>query len=340
MDSIVDSDLQSLRNEVKEDVFKSKKAFIAGGAGFIGSWLSDILILAGARVSCIDNLSTGLVENIRHLINDSNFKFNELDVCSLNQIDGRYELVIHFASRASPEDYQRHPIETLATNSHGTQALLELARKNDASFIYASTSEVYGDAKVTPTPETYWGNVNPIGLRSCYDEGKRFGEALCIAYCRTYGLDVRITRLFNTYGPRLRPDGFYGRALSRFIEQSYYERDITVYGKGDQTRSFCYITDTIRAIIRVVARKEMKGEVVNIGNPNEITILELAQKIKTIVNSKSKITFLQQPPDDPQRRCPDISKAKRVLDWSPNVTLDEGLRRTVAWFAEFQKLAK
>ena len=339
MDPVISSDLQSLKSELDKNAFQSTRALVAGGAGFIGSWVCDILVLANAVVHCVDNLSTGLLENVRHLSNIDNFRFTELDVAQSSPIDEKYELVIHLASRASPEEYQQRPIETLAANSQGTQVMLELARKSDATFVYASTSEVYGDAQITPTPETYWGNVNPVGLRSCYDEGKRFGEALCMAYYRTYGLDVRILRIFNTYGPRLRSDGLYGRALSRFIEQSLHGADITVYGKGNQTRSFCYIVDTITAILRVAAQEKMKGEVVNIGNPREITILELAEKIKAMTNSKSRITFHPQPPDDPKRRCPDISKAKKILGWSPSVTLEEGLRRTITWFAEHGKLA-
>jgi UDP-glucuronate decarboxylase len=327
-------DLEALANQVGLDSFESKRILVTGGAGFIGSWFCDILVPAGSVISCVDNLSTGLPENVQHLFSASNFTFHQLDVTEFRLNDGKYDLLAHFASRASPEDYQQHPVETLAVNSQGTWKMLELARKSDAAVLYASTSEAYGDAATVPTPEGYWGNVNPIGLRSCYDEGKRFGEALCMAYHRAYDLDVRILRLFNTYGPRLRSDGFYGRAVSRFIEQALSGRDITVHGKGDQTRSFCYVTDCLRAILLAATRKEIKGEVVNIGNPSEVTILQLAEKIKTISNSKSKITFHPRPPDDPQRRCPDISKAYKVLRWSPVVTLEDGLRKTIEWFTQ------
>jgi UDP-glucuronate decarboxylase len=218
--------------------------------------------------------------------------------------------------------------------------MLELARKNDARVIFASTSEAYGDAQIIPTPETYWGNVNPVGLRSCYDEGKRFGEALCMAYNRMYGLDVRIVRIFNTYGPRLRSDGFYGRALSRFIDQALSGRDITVYGNGDQTRSFCYVTDTLRGILLAAIAREMKGQVVNIGNPTEVSILELAENIKALTRSSSEITFHPRPSDDPQRRCPDISKARGILGWSPTTTLEEGLRNTIEWFRQRREPAR
>lgn len=338
IDSIIASDLDASKRRLDEDAFRSRRVLVTGGAGFIGSWLCDVLVSAKAAVRTIDNLSTGLMENVDHLLDDKNFTFQEFDVTRPSPKDKEeYDLILHFASCASPEEYQQHPVETLAANSLGTQNMLELARKNDATMVYASSSEVYGDAELVPTPETYWGKVNPIGPRSCYDEGKRYGEALCMAYKQAHNLDVRITRIFNSYGPRLRSDGFYGRALSRFIDQALSGRDITVYGKGEQTRSFSYITDTVAAILQTATRNEMKGEVVNIGNPNEVTILELARKIKAITNSRSEITFHPRPPDDPQRRCPDISKAERILDWSPGVTLDDGLQKTIEWFMQRQR---
>jgi len=336
MDHIVRSDLEALLKQLGRDEFRSKRITVTGGAGFIGSWLCDIFALADSNVRCLDNLCTGFIANIEHLLKASKFTFQEFDVTRLNGNDEPCDMILHFASRASPEDYQRHPIETLTANSLGTQNVLELARKNDATVVYASSSEVYGDAELVPTPETYWGKVNSIGPRSCYDEGKRYGEALCMAYKQAHDLDVRITRIFNSYGPRLRSDGFYGRALSRFIDQALSGRDITVYGKGNQTRSFSYITDTVAAILRTATQNEMKGEVINIGNPNEVTILELARKIKAMTNSKSEITLHPRLPDDPQRRCPDISKAKRILDWSPSVTLEDGLQKTIEWFTRHQ----
>ena len=216
----------------------------------------------------------------------------------------------------------------------GTEKLLEFARKTDSTFIYASTSEVYGDSELIPTPETYWGKVNPNGPRSCYDEGKRYGEALCAAYRKEYGIDVRIARIFNTYGPRLRADGAYGRAVSRFIAQALKGEDISVFGDGKQTRSFCYVTDTISGILKMAYTDAVKGETINIGNPNEISIMALAKLITKFVPTKSKITFQPLPADDPKRRCPDISKAKRLLDWYPRVDLDEGLQKTIEWFAK------
>jgi UDP-glucuronate decarboxylase len=221
----------------------------------------------------------------------------------------------------------------MLANSQGTLNMLELARRNNATLLFTSTSEVYGDAHEVPTPETYWGNVNPIGPRSCYDEGKRFGEALCMAYNRAHGVDTRIVRIFNTYGPRLRADGFYGRALSRFISQALSAQNVTVYGKGDQTRSFCYVTDTIHALLLAATNPNMKANVVNIGAQNEIPIHSLAEMIVKITHSKSKITYHERPADDPQRRCPDISRAKSLLSWSPQTTLEQGLSKTINWFA-------
>ena len=212
--------------------------------------------------------------------------------------------------------------------------MAELARKNDATLLFASTSEVYGDTEVIPTPETYWGKVNPIGPRSCYDEGKRFAEALLMAYSRQYGLDVRVARIFNSYGPRLREDGLYGRALSRFIVQALSNQTITVYGDGKQTRSFCYITDTVTGLLLLATNPEAKGEVVNIGNTREVAILELAQKIKEETNCKSTIEFYPLPKDDPKRRCPDTSKLERLVGWVPGVGLEEGLKRTILWFSK------
>jgi UDP-glucuronate decarboxylase len=238
------------------------------------------------------------------------------------------------AGHASPDEYQAHPIETLKTSALGSFTMSELARKNDATLLFASTSEVYGDTEVIPTPESYWGKVNPIGPRSCYDEGKRFAEALLMAYSKQYGLDVRVPRIFNSFGPRLREDGLYGRAMSRFIMQALTNQPITVYGDGKQTRSFCYITDTVACLLLLIADSNVKGEVVNVGNTQEVTILELAQKIKAITKCKSPITFHLLPKDDPKRRCPDTTKIARLIGWNPNVCLEEGLKRTIAWFSK------
>jgi nucleoside-diphosphate-sugar epimerase len=330
IDPIVKIDSDTIQKEIPGESYAGKRILITGGAGFLGSWLCEFLVAVNALVECVDDQSTGVQENIDHLSGQSNFRFRNLDVTQ--GVNGHYEMILHLASHASPDEYQKHPIETLLVNSHGTQNLLELARKNNAVFFYSSTSEVYGDALVIPTPESYWGNVSSIGPRSCYDEAKRYGEALIMAYYRTYGLDVRIVRIFNTYGPRLRADAFYGRALSRFITQALSGSDITVHGNGEQTRSFSYVTDTVRAMLLTLKESRMKGQVVNVGNPHEVTILELAEKIKRATKSSSRITFKPRPTHDPQRRSPDITRARELLGWSPRVPLEEGLKKTIEWF--------
>jgi UDP-glucuronate decarboxylase len=309
-----------------------RRVLITGGCGFIGSWICDLLISIGARVICLDDMSTGHSRNITHLKKNTRFKFLRYDVAKRQRLALKCDLVFHLASHPSPDEYQKHPVETILPNSEGTRNMLELARKNDTPFLFASSSEIYGDAQVVPTPEAYWGNVNPIGPRSCYDEGKRFGEAICMAYNRAYGIDVRIARIFNTYGPRLRADGLYARAISRFIRQALSVSDVTVYGSGEQTRSFCYVTDTVLALMLAATRKEMKAQVVNVGNPQEISILSLAERIIKILGSKSSVTFHGRSEDDPQRRCPDISRSKTLLSWAPRVNLEEGLSKTIEWF--------
>jgi UDP-glucuronate decarboxylase len=332
LDEIIRKDIEHLQS-FKYNI-DGESALITGGAGFIGSWLSEILVGLDVRTVCLDNLSSGSLSNIEHLRRSDRFTFVQSDLEDLGTAGDNYNFILHLASRASPEDYQAYPVETLKVNSLGTLKALEIARKDDAKFLFTSTSEVYGDAKIIPTPETYWGNVNPIGPRSPYDESKRFSEALCKAYGKTYGLDIRIVRIFNTYGPRLRPEGLYGRAVSRFIMQATQGQDITVYGDGSQTISFCYITDTIKGILSILTKDSARGEVMNIGNPDEITILELAKKIKTLTNSSSKITFHPMPEDDPRRRLPDTTKAERLLNWNPQIPLEEGLNRTITWLTK------
>jgi UDP-glucuronate decarboxylase len=331
IDSIILEDVEKIRGALRKGDFENKRVLITGGAGFVGSWICDVLAGFDAEVTCLDDLSTGKRENIDHLLGKSFFKFVEDDVCNF-QSKAKFDYVLHLASRASPEEYQQHPIETLKTNSLGSYNMLELARKNDAKILFASTSEVYGDAQVVPTPETYWGNVNPIGVRSCYDEGKRFGEALFMAYHRQYGLDVRIARIFNSYGPRLRSEGAYGRAVSRFITQALAGQPLTVYGDGTQTRSFCYVSDTVTGLLLLLTSEKIRGEVVNIGNPEEITILELAQRIKRLANSASSITFHPLPSDDPKRRCPNTNRAQKLMKWEAKINLEQGLARTITWF--------
>jgi UDP-glucuronate decarboxylase len=332
MDDIIQSGIQKINSTVKPEPFANKKVLVTGGAGFIGSWLCDVLIDFGAKVTVVDNLSTGRIKNVEHLISNRQFELIETDVCIFKS-NQKFDVIFHMAAHASPDEYMLHPIETLQTSASGTQKIAELARRCDATLLFASTSEVYGDAEVVPTPESYWGRVNPIGPRSCYDEGKRFAEALLIAYCKQYGLDVRLPRIFNTYGPRLREDGFYGRAMSRFIMQALTEKPITVYGDGKQTRSFCYITDTVTALMLLASSNKAKGEVVNVGNTQEVTILELAEKIREATGCKSVIEFHPLPKDDPKRRCPNISKIEGLVGWKPFVTFEDGLKKTILWFS-------
>jgi UDP-glucuronate decarboxylase len=331
IDQIILEDVERVKHNLRKKDFEEKRVLVTGGSGFIGSWICDVLVSLDVKVACLDNLSTGKMDYIDHLLDKPKFQFFNQDVCTFKS-DERYDLIFHLASHASPEEYQQNPIETLRTNSLGSQNMAELARKLDATILFASTSEVYGNAELIPTPETYWGSVNPVGPRSCYFEGKRFAESLFVAYNKQYGLDVKIARIFNSYGPRLREDGLYGRAVSRFIMQALTNQPITVYGDGKQTRSFCYVTDTVSGLMLLTVNKETCGKVVNIGNSEEITILKLAQKIKKLTSSKSPLTFHPLPEDDPKRRCPDISLANELLGWKPKISLEEGLNRTIAWF--------
>ena len=330
VDEIILKDLQEIesKSHALKKHFEGKSILVTGGAGFLGSWMCDVLLMMGAEISCVDNYSSGLAINVEHLLNKDGFKFINSDVRNVI-LNGEFDYIIHLASRASPEDYHLHQIDTLLTNAEGTKNMLELARKNDCTFLYPSTSEIYGDAQVIPTPEDYWGHVNSVGYRSCYDEGKRYGEALCTAYKREYNLDLRIVRIFNTFGPRIRSDGQYGRALSRFIFQALNDKDITIYGDGLQTRSFCYVTDTIRGILMHLTIKS-DFDIINLGNDNEITISDLAYKIIQKTNSKSKIIYQEQSPDDPRRRQPNISRASRI-GWKPLVSFEDGLQRTIEW---------
>jgi len=304
-----------------------KTALVTGGAGFIGSHLCDFLIERGFKVICADNLITGNKKNIDHLNANKTFKFINHDISKHIEIDEPLDYVLHFASPASPVDYQKIPIQTLKAGSLGTHNTLGLALAKKAKYVLASTSEVYGDPLVNPQPESYWGNVNPVGLRGCYDEAKRFAEALTMAYHRIHNVDARIARIFNTYGPRMRNDD--GRVVPNFINQALANKPITVYGEGNQTRSFCYITDMIDGIYKLMVSN--MNEPVNLGNPEEHTIIEFANLIKEITASKSKIVFKGLPIDDPHVRCPSIIKAKKELGWEPKINLREGLQRTIEW---------
>ena len=306
------------------------RAVVTGAAGFLGSHLCNRLLAEGWEVLGLDNMITGAPENLRHLQNNSKFKLLQADVSDALRIDGGVDYVLHFASPASPPDYLKHPIETMRVGSAGTLNALELAREKRAKFFLSSTSECYGDPEVSPQPEAYWGNVNPVGPRSVYDEAKRFSEALTMGFYRHYGLDTHIVRIFNTYGPRMRLND--GRALPNFVYQALSGRPITIYGDGKQTRSFCYVSDLIEGIYRLMLSDEHLP--VNIGNPAEITILEFAERVCSHFSNAPALVFEPLPQDDPKRRCPDISKAKRLLNWEPKVNLEEGLRLTVAYFKD------
>src|SRR5215218_1158954 len=298
-------------------------SLVTGGAGFLGSHLCDFLIGRGHRVICVDNLETGSLDNIRHIRNGAEFRFEMLDITGHYEIDEPIDFVYHMASPASPIDYARLPLHTLKVGAYGTHNTLGLAKKHRARFMLASTSEVYGDPEVHPQPETYWGNVNPIGPRGVYDEAKRYAEALTMAYYSQQGVDTAIVRIFNTYGPRMRPND--GRAVSNFIRQALAGEPLTIYGDGSQTRSFCYVDDLIRGIILLAESGEHFP--VNIGNPDERTLLELAEAVKRVTGTSSDIVFEELPVDDPQQRKPDITRAKQLLGWEPTVTLHEGLGR-------------
>lgn len=304
---------------------------ITGGCGFLGSHLCEKLISEGYKVTCLDNLITGKLENIAHLLKDKNFNFIKQDVSKYINIKGKLDYVLHFASPASPIDYLAFPIQTLKVGSLGTHNALGLAKAKKAKFLLASTSEIYGDPLVHPQPESYWGNVNCVGVRGCYDESKRFAEAITMAYHRMHKIDVKIVRIFNTYGERMRLND--GRVIPNFIYQALNNKPITVYGRGKQTRSFCYVSDLINGIYKLMFTR-INGPV-NLGNASEFSMLELARLILSLTKSKSRIIFKPLPQDDPRQRQPDISKARRILGWEPKVKLREGLKRTIAWFAQF-----
>jgi dTDP-glucose 4,6-dehydratase len=312
------------------------RAIVTGGAGFLGSHLCEELINRGHEVVCVDSLITGSMQNLAPVLDRPEMTFLRQDVSSFVNVPGPVDTIFHLASLASPPDYLEFPIETLHAGSLGTNNCLELAKARRARFLMASTSEVYGDPLVHPQTEAYWGHVNPVGVRSVYDEAKRFSEAMAMAYHRTHGIDVKIARIFNTYGPRLRPHD--GRVVSNLLAQALEGQPLTVYGDGTQTRSFCYVDDQIRGLLSL-DNADVVGPV-NIGNPAEITILELVSKVLAITGSASPVVFEPLPLDDPARRQPDISLAKRLLDWEPVVSLTEGLRRTADWLARQSGLLK
>ncbi len=303
-------------------------AVVTGGAGFLGSHLCDRLLSEGFNVICVDNLITGNTDNIAHLIYNENFKFVKHDITNYIYLPGRIDYMLHFASPASPIDYLKLPIQTLKVGSLGTHKALGLAKEKKARFLLASTSEVYGDPSIHPQNEDYWGNVNPIGPRGVYDEAKRFAEAMTMAYQRYHGIETRIVRIFNTYGPRMRLDD--GRALPAFVGQALRGEDLTVFGDGSQTRSFCYVSDLVDGIFKLLMSNEK--EPVNIGNPSEITIKQFAEEVLNLIETKSKIIYKDLPEDDPKIRQPDITKARTKLGWEPKVDRKEGLKITIDYF--------
>ncbi len=324
-----------LTSKEKKTTNNMQTVLVAGGAGFIGSHLCKSLLQKNYKVICVDNFITSDKKNIEPFLNNQNFVFLEKDVTKPLDLSEKIDYIFHLASPASPNkksprSYINHPIETLLVNSLGTYNLLELAKKLSSKFLYASTSEVYGDPAVSPQKEDYFGNVNPNGIRSVYDEGKRFGEAMAMAYLRKFDLDVKIIRIFNTYGPMMQIDD--GRVVSNFINQAILNKPITIYGDGSQTRSFCYIDDMAEGLMLAMFSDKIKGEVINLGNPDERKISELAAIIKDITGSQSEILFEDLPEDDPKVRKPDISKAERLISWTPKVGIEQGVRKTVEYF--------
>jgi len=307
-----------------------EQVLITGGAGFLGSHLCERFLADGYSVVCVDNLLTGDIDNIAHLMGHDRFRFIKLDVTNFIHVPGPVRYILHFASPASPIDYMQLPIQTLKVGSLGTHKVLGLAREKKARFLLASTSEVYGDPLVHPQPESYWGNVNPVGPRGVYDEAKRFAEALTMAYQQYHGVETRIARIFNTYGPRMRL--LDGRAIPAFMTQALLGRPLSLFGSGKQTRSFCYIDDLVEGLVRLL--KSDYGQPVNIGNPNEFTVEELALQIRQLVNPDISIEHHPLPTDDPKTRKPDIRLARELLGWEPRVPLEEGLRRIYPWFKQ------
>jgi UDP-glucuronate decarboxylase len=317
--------LEAIRRNLGNPDYRGFRFLVTGGAGFLGTWLCSFLVSKGADVLCLDNLSSGLRENVSHLEKNPRFSFILHDISEPIHITQNIDYVLHLASRASPLEFDKFPLEIIRANTLGTIHALDIATEHGARLLYTSTSEVYGNAGVFPTPESYHGNVNTLGIRGCYDESKRMGEAICLAYLREKGTDVRIARIFNTYGPLMRADGVYGRVIPRLISQAQNSTPMTIFGDGSQTRSFCYVTDQVEGLLKLLHSDSAKGEVVNIGNDKEITILSLADLIRKRTGSNSAFAFEPLPEDDPVRRWPDISKAKTLLQWRPKVDIETGI---------------
>jgi len=308
----------------------SKCALVTGGAGFLGSNMCERLIREGYQVYCLDNLSTGSQENIKHLLSHSNFTFIQADVTESPELTVQFDEIYNFACPASPPHYQKDPIKTMMTNIQGALFVLNLAKKTDAKVFQSSTSEIYGDPLCHPQQESYWGNVNPIGIRACYDEGKRCAETLFFDYNRIHGVRIKVGRIFNTYGPRMQLND--GRVVSNFIVQALQNIPITIYGQGEQTRSFCYVDDLMDAIRAFMNTSDEVTGPMNLGNPGEYTVLELATKVITLTQSSSPIVLKPLPQDDPKKRQPDIALAKQVLNWNPKIPIDDGLKKTISYF--------
>jgi UDP-glucuronate decarboxylase len=324
-------ELHTIKKNLGHIRYEDQRVLVTGGAGFLGSWICDTLLADGAYVTCVDNFASGQKENIRHMMDHERFRFIEHDISTPLPVETRLDYVFHLASRASPFEFEHYPIQILKANTTGILVALGIAKKHGARILFTSTSEVYGNPDVVPTPESYYGNVNPIGPRGCYDEAKRCGEAYVMAYRKQHNLDTRIARIFNTYGPRIRTDGIYGRVIPRFIDQALKGEPLTVFGDGSQTRSFTYVTDQIEGLLLLASLDEARGQVINIGNVGEITVLALAKKVIEITGSPSTITFHPLPEDDPLRRRPDVTRAKQILGWEPKVPLEKGLVRTIDW---------
>jgi UDP-glucuronate decarboxylase len=337
IDKIILEDVESLVKSLSGSGidFKDQSVFVTGGAGFLGSYICDVLVKLGAQVTCIDNLSSGKKDNIQHLMKLDNFDLVEHDISDALFLDKQVDIMMHLASRASPFEFAKFPIQIMKANTLGTWVALGIAKEHKARLVYTSSSEIYGDpdAENIPTPETYWGNVNPVGPRSCYDEAKRAGEAFANAYRIQHKLDTRILRVFNTFGPRIRPGNLYGRVIPRFIDQALQGDPLTVFGDGTQTRSFTYVTDMVEGLLMAAWVAEASGEVINLGSHVETRIVDLARMVLGLTGSESEIEFHPLPVDDPKRRCPNVSKAKRLLGWEPKVSLEDGLKRAISWFS-------
>ena len=322
-------EISEIVSKIESKYYYRKTVLVTGGAGFLGSWLCEALLALGAEVICLDNYSSGQEENIHHLLENPKFTLLIHDVSEPFTIEKKLDYVFHLASRAGPFEFAEFPIEIIRSNTIGTMQVLEIAAKNNAKFLFTSTSETYGEPAIFPTPETYRGNVNAVGPRGCYDEAKRCGEALCMAYLRQKNVDVRIARIFNTYGPRIRADGIYGRVIPRFVDQVLNDRPITIFGDGSQTRCFCYVTDTVAGLLRLAAYDGCTGEVVNIGSSHEMTILELAKAIAEICGKELNLEYHPMPQDDPTRRLPDTSKAKVLLELSNEISEEIGIMQLI-----------